>query len=33
MRELTAPTFVIAATDLTALRAQRVALGKDISRV
>jgi hypothetical protein len=33
MRELTAPTFVTGATDLAAVRAQRVALGKDISRV
>jgi hypothetical protein len=33
MRELTAPTFVSGATDLAAVRAQRVALGKDISRV
>jgi hypothetical protein len=33
MRELTAPTFVTGTTDLAAVRAQRVALGKDISRV
>jgi hypothetical protein len=33
MRELTAPTFVTGTTDLAAIRTQRVALGKDISRV
>jgi hypothetical protein len=33
LRELTVPTFVTGASDLAAVRAQRVALGKDISRV